>query len=315
MNRFNALSLDFLASKPQAAAGVLQSISTAQAASYLEEVPVRTLAPVLQNMETWPAARILDLLPLEKNIAIFSQLEYQSVAALLRLQSPKRRSDLLEQLPGKLSRPLMLSLAYQDNTVGAWMDMSTPHFFEDLSAWECLALLKKIEKPFGCSLTIIDKKHHIVGVVTLDVLLLSPDEKELGQLMDSRVSPLPAEMSLKMAKNSQDWHSHSVLPVRSSHGTYLGTLSRTTLRTALQASQPTQNSAPGDSLLAQLGSAMVSSAAGLLALSSVNKAEGARVDWQQGDAPNTETNTAQSATADWKDTNPGNATEVSNDVK
>ncbi|MDO8907828.1 MAG: hypothetical protein Q7W55_04920 [Pseudohongiella sp.] len=288
MNRFNALSLNFLASKPQAAASVLQALTSEQAASYLGEVPVRTLAPVLQSMETWPAARIMDLMPLEKNVAIFAQLSYQSVAALLRLQLPDRRVELLQALPAKLAKPLALSLEYQDNTVGAWMDMSTPHFFDELSAWECLALLKKIELPFGCSLTVIDKKHHIVGVVTLDVLLLSPAETELGQLMDRSVTPLPAEMSLKMAKSSQDWHSHSVLPVRSSQGTYLGTLSRTTLRSALKASQPAQRAAPGDSLLAQLGSAMVSSASGLLALSSVNNSEGAKVEWQQGDSPGNE---------------------------
>lgn len=282
MNSFNALSLNFLASKPQAAASVLQTLATEQAAGYLQEVPVRTLAPVLQNMETWPAARILDVLPLEKNVAIFSQLDYQTVAALLRLQTDQRRTELLKKLPGKLSRPLSLSLAYQDNTVGAWMDMSTPQFFEDLSAWECLALLKKIELPFGCSLTIINKKHQIVGVVTLDVLLLSADDTELGAVMDTTVTPLPAEMSLKVAKSSQDWHRHSVLPVRSGQGTYLGTLNRSTLSTALKSNQPAYT-APGDSVLAHLGLAMASSAAGLVALSSANHDGGGSVAWQQSD--------------------------------
>lgn len=282
MSSFNALSLDFLASKPQAAAGVLQSLKTDDAATFLQEVPVRTSAPVLQHMETWPAARILDQFPLEKNVAIFSQLGYQSVAALLRLQRDERRATLLKELPGKLSKPLALSLAYQDNTVGAWMDMSTPHFFEDLSAWECMALLKKIEKPFGCSLTVINKKHHIVGVVTLDVLLSSADAIELGKIMDTTVTPLPAEMSLKVAGRSQDWHQHNVLPVRSGQGTYLGTLSRTTLSTALKNHQPANTSA-GDSLLAHLGTAMVTSASGLLALSSASMVD-TDVVWEVADA-------------------------------
>jgi Mg/Co/Ni transporter MgtE len=278
MSSFNSLSLNFLASKPQSAASVLQTLNSEQAAGYLEEVPVRTLGPVLQSMETWPAARILDLLPLEKNVAVFTQLNYQNVAALLRLQAKSRRTALLKALPGKLARPLTLSLAYQENTVGAWMDMSTPHFFKELSAWECLALLRKIEKPFGCSLTVINQKHHIVGVVTLDVLLLSPHEKELGKLMDSSVTPLPAEMSLTVAKSSQDWHSHSLLPVRSGNGTYLGTLSRTMLRKALLSVQPTQAPLLGDSVVAHLGTAMISSAAGLLQLTSANNVQWHEVD-------------------------------------
>ncbi len=281
MSNFNTLSLNYLASKPQSAASVLQALDSEQAAGYLQEVPVRTLGPVLQSMETWPAARILDLMPLEKNIAIFTQLDYQSVAALLRLQDKTRRTTLLKELPGKLARPLALSLAYQENTVGAWMDMSTPHFFEELSAWECLALLKKIEKPFGCSLTVIDQKHHIVGVVTLDVLLLSPDEKELGKLMDTSITALPAEMSLTVAKNSQDWHSHSLLPVRRGKGTYLGTLSRTMLRKALISDQPAQAPLLGDSVIAHLGTAMISSAAGLMRLSSANNVQWHNVDEEE----------------------------------
>ncbi len=267
MSNFNSLSLSFLASKPQAAASVLQTLKTAQAAVYLEDIPVRTLAPVLQNMETWPAARILDLMPLEKNVAIFAQLSYQHVAALLRLQTSDRRAQLLQALPAKLSRPLAMSLAYQDNTVGAWMDMSTPHFFEELSAWECLALLKKIAHPFGCSLPVINKKHHVVGVVTLDVLLLSPNERELGKLMDSGVAALPAEMSIKVAKNSPDWDKHTVLPVRNGHGTYLGTLSRSTLRAALPVRLSSPTDSAGDSVLAHLSTAMITSAAGLMSLS------------------------------------------------
>jgi Mg/Co/Ni transporter MgtE len=174
---------------------------------------------------------------------------------------------LLLALPDKLARPLTLSLTYQESTVGAWMDMSTPHFFEDLSAWECLALLKKIKHPVGCSLPVINKKHHIVGVVTLDVLVTSADEKELGKLMDVNVAALPAEMSLKQAKHSCDWDWHTVLPVRSGSGTYLGTLNRSTLRVASHDHAATQDSLPADSLLAHMGAAMLTSASGLLGLS------------------------------------------------
>lgn len=270
MKNSNSLSLDFLSTKPQAAAQVLQALAAEQAALYLEIVPVRILGPVIQQMETWPAARILDLLPLEQNAAIFAQLNYRTVAALLRQQQEKRRSALLQVLPTQLARPLTLSLAYQENTVGAWIDMSTPHFYPELLARDCLELLKKIPQRFGSSLAVISHSHRIIGVVTLDILLISSDNQTLGQLMDSTVTPLPAEMSLDEAKNTPDWHRHSTLPVRSSNGTYLGTLSRTALRKALATSQPPATPVLGDSVLAHLARAMVSTATGLLSLSSAN---------------------------------------------
>ena len=270
MKNPDSLSLDFLSTKPQASAQVLQTLAEEQAALYLEHVPVRILGPVIQQMETWPAARILDLLPLEQNAAIFAQLNYRTVAALLRQQQERRRSALLQVLPSQLARPLTLSLAYQENTVGAWIDMSTPHFHPDLTVRDCLDLLKKIQQPFGSSLPVISHSHRIIGVVTLDKLLISTDNQPLGQLMDPRVTPLPAEMSLDQARNTPDWHRHSTLPVRSSNGTYLGTLSRTALRKALATNQPTTTPVLGDSVLAHLARAMISTATGLLSLSSAN---------------------------------------------
>lgn len=268
MKHFNSLSLYFLAGKPHAAAQVLQALEVEQAAQYLQEVPVRILGPVLDEMETWPAARILDLLTLEQNAAIFVQLGYRSVASLLRLQQAPRRAALLEVLPAQLAKPLSKSLAYQENTVGAWMDMATPHFYADLSAGDCLVLLRKIPHSFGSSLTVISHNHRVLGVVPLDALLISPEARTLGQLMDVQLEPLPAELSLEVARNLPDWHGHSNLPVRSLNGTFLGTLSHTALHMALDSNKVSLNPSLDDSVLAHLVRAMATTMAGMLPLSS-----------------------------------------------
>ena len=282
MKHSNSLSLEFLASKPQAAAQVLQALEVEQAAQYLREVPVRILAPLLDEMETWPAARILDLLTLEQNAAIFMQLGYRSVASLLRLQYGERRAALLTALPGKLARPLTQSLAYQEGTVGAWMDMSTPHFYADLSAHDCLALLRKIPHPFGSSLTVISKNHRVLGVVTLDTLLISSGSSTLGELMDMQLTPLPAELSLDVARKLPDWHAHGNLPVRSAHGTFLGTLSRTALHMALESNKGASSPTPDDSILTHLMRAMATTMAGMLRLSSSTSTTAA--EWQSAAA-------------------------------
>lgn len=263
MTSSNPLSLDFLISKPEAAAQVLQSLEDQEAAFYLQEVPVRIVAPVLQEMQVWPASRILDQLSLEQNAAIFAQLPYQTVAALLRLQQRARRTELLAVLPAKLARSLSVSLIYQENTVGAWMDMSTPGFFPELTAAECLALLKKSADSFGTSLVIINQSHQVIGMVGLDKLLASPDEKILGQLMDAAQQPLAAEMSIQMAVNLSDWHCYPLLPVRNSSGVYLGTVTRSVLRTALEKA-PSADASLGDSLLSHLARAMIVTATGMV---------------------------------------------------
>jgi Mg/Co/Ni transporter MgtE len=268
MTSHNPLSLDFLAAKPVAAAKVLQTLESDIAAPYLEQVPIRILAPVVQAMENWPAARILDRLDVERNAAVFLQLNYRNVAALLRLQEESRRGQLLEILPAKLARPLARSLAYEENTVGAWMDISTPHFYPDLRVGDCLALLRKNAAPFGSSLMVVNRNHRLVGAVALDTLLTSPDDRTLDQLLDPGLEALAVEMSVQVARKASAWHRHGVLPVRSNSGTYLGTLSRLTLQQALLSNRTPQAPALGDSLLAQLARAMAETAGGLLKFSS-----------------------------------------------
>lgn len=280
MTSSNPLSLDFLIRKPEAAAQVLQSLEDQEAAFYLREVPVRIVAPVLQEMQMWPASRILDQLSLEQNAAIFAQLTYRTVAALMRLQQRARRTELLAVLPAKLARSLSVSLVYQENTVGAWMDMSTPGFYPELTAGECLGLLKNSEDPFGTSLVMINQSHQVVGMVPLDRLLASPDEQTLGQLMDSEQQPLAAEMSIQIAANLSDWHRYHSLPVRNVSGVYLGTVTRSVLRTALE-ERSTEGSSLGDSLLSHLARAMIATATGMMQLAPDSHSHG----WSDTGAP------------------------------
>lgn len=261
----NPLSLDFLSSKPRAAARVLQGMTAEQAAPYLETVPARLCAPILQAMETWPAARILDRLSTEQNAGVFTQLPYQTAAGLLRLQGEERRRRLLELLPGKLASSLRRSLAYREDTVGAWMDLSTPTFRPQLPSTECLALLQRSGQPSGRDLMIVDEQHRVVGMLPLDRLVANSREHHLlSALMDSPATTLPAEMSLAVASRLPAWHQHTRLPVRTARGNYLGTLDHATLQAAANRRQAPPE--PVQSLAWVLGQSIVATLGGLMAL-------------------------------------------------
>ncbi len=266
MNRHNPLSLDFLASKPDAAARVLQGMDTEQAAHYLESVPARMLAPILHTMETWPAARILDRLSLEQNAAALTPLPYPGASALLRLQDESRRQALLGMLPGLMARSLRRSLAYQLDTVGAWVDMSTPGFRPSLPAGECLALLRQRGQPCGNDIMVVDDTQRIRGIVLLDHLLTATDNRPLASLADQAPATLAAEMSLVMASRSSAWQHHGSLPVRTGNDIYLGTLSRVALHGALMRNPRPQSSPGGEPMALHLVQALATALGGLMKL-------------------------------------------------
>lgn len=262
----NPLSLNFLARKPEQAAAILQTLSDQQAAEYLIEIPTRTLVPVIECMEHWPAARILEYMSVEKNAAVVSQLDYQSAVAVLRLQSPARRDQLLGNLSKQLVRALRRSLAYPENTVGAWTDSAAPQFGATTSAGECLTLLQKMPKAAGTTLVITDNHHAVIGLVSIDELLVSPAQKKLGDLADRTVQPLDDQMSLTIARKSSGWDRYPSLPVWTHHGLYVGTISRVNLQQALQQLSPVPAAVAGSSLTVNLGRAMLETVSGMIPL-------------------------------------------------
>lgn len=263
----NPLSHDFLARKPAKAAIVLQSLEAEQAALYLASVPVRVLAPVIERIESWPAARIIELMPIEQSCAVLSQLNYPAAAALIRLLDDEQRQSMLAHLPKQLVRTIKQSLSYPEETVGAWMDSSTPHFSKELTAGDCLALLKKSGRSFKIVVA-VDSKHRIEGVIPLSNLLISSPQQTLSELVDRTCVPLAAQVSLVLAKDAPDWQHYSALPIRTNNGVFVGAISRETLNRALMKTQPEHPTSIGDSLLAHMSRAMIATVAGLLALTS-----------------------------------------------
>lgn len=260
----NPLSLEFLAHKPGKAAAVLQALDAEQAALYLTNVPTRVLAPVIERIESWPAARIIELMPLEQSCAVITQLKYPAAATLIRLLDDRQRQSLLAQLPNQLVRTLKRSLNYPEDSVGAWMDSSTPHFSRELMVGDCLALLKKTAGAFEI-IVAVDDSHCIDGVIPLSALLTSHSKRPLGDLVDRRCVALAAKMSLTMAKNAADWQRYNALPVRTNHGVFVGAISRESLHSALLKTQPNHTVPQGNSLLAHVSRAMITTATGLLA--------------------------------------------------
>jgi magnesium transporter len=265
MASHNPLSLDFLAHRAPAAATVIQGLDPADAGAWLEDIPVRLLAPVFTAMDAWPAARVLQKMSGDRAAALLAGLPYRDTAALLRLQEPARQRAMLEDLPGRLANNLKRTLSYQENTVGAWMDMSTPYFRDNLSAGDCLELLARENEPFGAALVVVDESRRNVGLVGVDALLVSPADRLLAELADPEVPAIAADLSLRQAGALASWNHYTLLPVRGRNRAHLGTLSRQALNRGLARTRPP--SAPVNrSLFAHLAGALVITCTGLFQL-------------------------------------------------
>lgn len=265
MNIANPFSLDFLATKPNKAALVLQSLDTELASVYLTNVPIRILTPVIENIETWPAARILESMPAEQSCAVLSQMKFSMASSIIRHLETHQRQLILSELPGHLVRAINRSLRYAEDSVGAWMDGSTPHFSNNLTVEECIKLLKNAGKACDIIVT-VDANHCIEGVIPPGALFVNGSNRKLKDIADTRCKPLPAQTGLKVAESDASWLKYSTLPVRGRRGELVGSINHRTLSKALKKNTPKYVDSPGDSPIIYLSQALLASFKGILAL-------------------------------------------------
>jgi Mg/Co/Ni transporter MgtE len=264
MNSPSTLTLAFLERKPDSAAQVLEDLDPADAAAFLETVPVRLSAPVVRGTVPWAAARYLELLSPERAAALVRNLAFQDAASVLRLMEEERLEALFASLPKDLAKDFRNSLGYPKGTVGAWMDHSVPNFPAETSVADGLKYVKQRRNQVGGHILVVEEKGLFVGVASIDVLLRSSAKTTLAEVMDRRVSPLSNRAMLASVASSPEWDEYSMLPVIGRRKNILGGLTRKSLRKGLSEIRPAETPIASSSLWAHILATYLLTCAGLL---------------------------------------------------
>lgn len=264
MSELNLLSLAFLENKPGAAAALLQEMPPEHIVDFLRPIPVEILVPVIEAMASWPAARTLSLMPAQLAADILRGLPHTGAESLLRLMSDELRLAVVQYLPAAIAKNFNRKLAFPLSTVGAWMDTAIPHFALDSSVEHCLDLIKRRQIQLGGIVMVVDDRHRLAGLVTLEQLLISNSRDKLVTLLNEDISPLSARSTLWEVEYHTGWKYFPTLPVIDHNNIVLGALTHSALRsgTARSISQP--DTAMQFSILGHMGKAFFVSLGGLL---------------------------------------------------
>ncbi|MDX1710719.1 MAG: hypothetical protein R3316_06240 [Rhodovibrionaceae bacterium] len=273
MSETPLLTLSFLERQPRSAALVLDRTGAEDAAAFLEDVPGRISAPTLGYMLPLAAARCLDHLSASRAANIVRHLPHQNAVSLLRIVQDSRREALFGELPGNLARALRRSLTYPADSVGAYMDHSTPAFPETTKARDALEFLKRPDNESEPYLFVIDASGRFSGLVNVLWILRAADDSPLHSLVDQSVEPLSNYATLMRAAESPGWVKYAVLPVVNRKGVVLGGLSREALFQALGSGQDAAGRRLGPrSFLLHMMAAYLTTSAELIRLSTQSAA-------------------------------------------
>ncbi|HSC09010.1 MAG TPA: hypothetical protein VLD59_19455 [Steroidobacteraceae bacterium] len=259
------LTLAFLQGHPVSAARTLETLAPEDAAALLEHVPVRIAAPVAGAMSSVAAARCIARLPDENRAGLCAALSWADASAVLRQLGAPTRDAVLDRLPTSMARRFRRSLEYDENEVGAWIDLDAPAIVADRTVGDALRLLGQAPEFPASHVLLTDGAQRYLGVAPLSGLLRVSPATPLDSIAQRGVRALRDAATLASVVSNDDWQSSTVLPVVNHRGELLGGLTRTALHKALDR-RAHKAPAPHSSLFVQLFETYLTAAAGLFQL-------------------------------------------------
>jgi len=192
--------------EPEDAADLLEGLSDAQGADILEDLPVSQAAAIVDEMESDERADVL------------AELDTDDVEAILRQMDPEEAAE---------ARQL---LSYPSDTAGGIMITEFLSYPMSATVSDVIAALRKNAEEYADYSVhyayVVSRANHLVGVLPLKDLLLSPGESAVTALMIP--NPVYAMVNTPLDELEQifDRYTFFALPVIEESGSLVGVITR-----------------------------------------------------------------------------------------
>ena len=200
---------------PTDGAAVMSDLPPAQAADVAEYLDPETAASILAEMDTVRAA------------AIVSEMEPPEASILLQHMDPDDRVDLLEHVEKPLHDELVGEMdkehadevraleQYPPDTAGGIMTTEVTALYEYITVDNAVALLRRLSEELEQMfyVYVIDRRRHLVGVLSMRDLILARPDKRLREIMIPNVRSVPATMDQEAVANLMRKYGYLAMPV------------------------------------------------------------------------------------------------------
>ena len=223
-----------------------RSLSVDAGAQLLQSTPTGPAAAVLAAMEAGRATDCLVACSDPRAVDLLTAMPVETAARVLRRCDPSRRKQWIALMAPNVAAALRRTLDYREDTAGSLMEPGVVTFPEDTDCGEALRVLRRFRQPVRYYVYVTDRRHRLIGVLTLRELLQAPASQRMAAWTGKPVVRLRVTDSNAVVLRHAAWQSFHALPVVDGSGALVGVVRYETLR-RLEAST-TQERAP--SLLA-----------------------------------------------------------------
>ncbi len=189
--------------EPAKAIDVCAALDPDVAADVLAEMETESAGEVLANLPPARAAAIVHEMDPDDRVDVLGVMDEDTHDAIVAVLSPSDRADVL-----RLEK-------YEPDTVGGIMTSQVTRLYEQLTVADAVSQLRReadeLEQMFYSY--VIDRRGHLVGVLSMRDLILSPTERPLREIMRHEVRALPADMDQEEAADLFSKYNYLAMPV------------------------------------------------------------------------------------------------------
>ncbi len=205
-------------------AEVMHGLTPEQAADVAEYLDPTTAAHVLAEMDAADAAHVIE------------DMETPEASMVLAAMDPDDRVDILDLVTLKLHDELVAELGVEDreevrqleqyppDTAGGIMTTDVTSLYEYISVDDAIHLLRRLSEELEQMfyVYVIDRRQHLVGVLSMRDLILAKPERRLRDIMIPNVRSVPATMDQEAVANLMRRYGYLAMPVVDERGRLVG---------------------------------------------------------------------------------------------
>lgn len=207
---------------------MFEMLSTADpdlAADLMEHFPDERAAEMIEELDTAAAAAIVDEMDSDEQTDVLAEMSDEDAEAILEQMDPEEADDARARL------------AYAETTAGGLMITEFLQYHENQAIDEVIEDLRshadEISEYEVRFLYVSDSDDKLVGVVTLQTLVMGRPGRRLSELMIEKPRRVDAEASLQDVEDIFDRIDYSAIPVVDERDHLLGVVQRAAVQEAL----------------------------------------------------------------------------------
>lgn len=213
--------------EPAKLAERIEEMSPADAAAVLTDLPANQAAAVAEILDPETAAKILKRMEHPAAASIIASMQTPEASVVLQHMDPDDRVDILahvhrplhDRLVGEMDQEHAEQVRqleqYPPDTAGGIMTTEVTALYEYITVDDAITLLRRLNEELEQMfyVYVIDRRRHLVGVLSMRDLILAKPDTRLRDMMIPNVRSVPATMDQEQVASLMRKYGYLAMPV------------------------------------------------------------------------------------------------------